>query len=57
MSDPRIEIPARAPASTSADDTILPFQVEALDLRAAVWDEFQAELSAGVPSGVQRSVA
>src|SRR5256886_12945311 len=33
MSDPRIEIPARAPAATSADDTILPFQVEALDLR------------------------
>src|SRR5258707_14461794 len=33
MSDPRIEIPARAPAVTSADDTILPFQGEALDLR------------------------
>src|SRR5262249_23280986 len=36
MSDPRIEIPARAPAATSADDTILPFQVEALDLRGIV---------------------
>lgn len=36
MSDPRIEIPARAPAATSADDTILPFQVEALDLRGRV---------------------
>src|SRR5262249_50187935 len=36
MSDPRIEVPARAPAATSADDTILPFQVEALDLRGRV---------------------
>ncbi len=36
MSDPRIEIPARAPAETSEDDTILPFQVEALDLRGRV---------------------
>src|SRR5205085_1749365 len=27
MSDPRMEIPARAPAATSADDTILPFKV------------------------------
>src|SRR2546427_7390075 len=36
MSDPRIEIPARAPAATSADDTILPFQVEALDLRGRI---------------------
>jgi molecular chaperone Hsp33 len=31
MSD--IAIPERAPATTSADDTVLPFQVEALDLR------------------------
>src|SRR5213080_2221983 len=36
MSDPRMEIPARAPAATSADDTILPFRVEALDLRGRV---------------------
>jgi molecular chaperone Hsp33 len=27
------EVPTRAPSETSADDTILPFQVEALDLR------------------------
>src|SRR5258707_3190275 len=36
MSDPRMEIPARAPAATSPDDTILPFKVEALDLRGRV---------------------
>src|SRR5262249_51506324 len=36
MSDPHIEIPARAPAATSADDTILPVKVEALDLRGRV---------------------
>src|SRR6266446_1388851 len=36
MSDPRMEIPARAPAPTSPDDTILPFKVEALDLRGRV---------------------
>src|SRR5262249_24806540 len=29
-------IPSRAPAATSEDDTILPFQVEALDLRGRV---------------------
>ena len=33
---PQLEIPTRAPAATSADDTILPFQVEALDLRGRV---------------------
>src|ERR1700745_3004636 len=33
MSHPHTEIPARAPATTSEDDTILPFRVEALDLR------------------------
>jgi len=33
MSDLQPDIPTRAPAPTSADDTILPFQVEALDLR------------------------
>jgi molecular chaperone Hsp33 len=31
-----IEIPVRAPAPTSADDTILPFEVAALDLRGRV---------------------
>jgi molecular chaperone Hsp33 len=36
MPEPRIVIPTRAPAATSADDTILPFQVEALDLRGRV---------------------
>src|SRR6266576_1462636 len=36
MSDPHIEIPVRAPAATSVDDTILPFKVEALDLRGRV---------------------
>ena len=33
MSEPSIDIPTRAPAATSVDDTILPFQVETLDLR------------------------
>src|SRR5215217_4500692 len=33
MPDPDIAIPSRAPAQTSADDTILPFEVAALDLR------------------------
>lgn len=33
MPEPQPLIPTRAPAATSADDTILPFQVEALDLR------------------------
>jgi molecular chaperone Hsp33 len=36
MPEPRIVIPTRVPAATSADDTILPFQVEALDLRGRV---------------------
>src|SRR5437870_109062 len=36
MSDPSMGIPPRAPAATSADDTILPFKVEALDLRGRV---------------------
>jgi molecular chaperone Hsp33 len=36
MTDPRLDIPARAPATTSADDTILPFEVAALDLRGRV---------------------
>jgi molecular chaperone Hsp33 len=36
MSDPSADIPIRAPADTSADDTILPFEVAALDLRGRV---------------------
>jgi len=34
MPEPQPVIPTRTPAATSADDTILPFQVEALDLCA-----------------------
>jgi molecular chaperone Hsp33 len=36
MSDPSVDIPIREPAATSADDTILPFDVAALDLRGRV---------------------
>ena len=36
MPDAHPDIPARAPAAVSVDDTILPFQVEALDLRGRV---------------------
>ncbi|MPZ56619.1 MAG: Hsp33 family molecular chaperone [Rhizobiales bacterium] len=36
MNNPGIAIPSRAPAATSADDTILPFEVAALDLRGRV---------------------
>ena len=36
MNNPGIAIPSRAPAETSADDTILPFEVAALDLRGRV---------------------
>src|ERR1700730_8491787 len=36
MTDPSLDIPVRAPAATSADDTILPFEVGALDLRGRV---------------------
>ena len=39
MTDPaaiRIEIPTRAPSATSADDTVMPFEVAALDLRGRV---------------------
>lgn len=36
MSDPSADIPVRAPAATSADDTILPFEVAALDVRGRV---------------------
>jgi molecular chaperone Hsp33 len=36
MSNPQPAIPVREPAATSADDTILPFAVESLDLRGRV---------------------
>src|SRR5215475_2606848 len=36
MTHPDIAIPARAPAETTADDSILPFEVAALDLRGRV---------------------
>jgi molecular chaperone Hsp33 len=36
MTKPRPVIPVREPAATSADDTILPFEVAALDLRGRV---------------------
>jgi molecular chaperone Hsp33 len=36
MTQPRREIPVRQPSATSADDTILPFEVAALDLRGRV---------------------
>jgi molecular chaperone Hsp33 len=34
--NPPIEIPSRAPSATSADDTVMPFEVAALDLRGRV---------------------
>jgi molecular chaperone Hsp33 len=36
MTNPRIEIPVRAPNATSVDDTVLPFEVPTLDLRGRV---------------------
>ena len=36
MATPQSNIPVRAPADTSADDTVLPFEVGALDLRGRV---------------------
>ncbi|HXX05182.1 MAG TPA: Hsp33 family molecular chaperone [Xanthobacteraceae bacterium] len=36
MNDPNIAIPVRAPAQTGLDDTILPFEVGALDLRGRI---------------------
>jgi len=36
MTDPNVSIPTRAPSQTSEDDTILPFEVPALDLRGRV---------------------
>lgn len=36
MDHPQVAIPSRAPAATAVDDTILPFEVAALDLRGRV---------------------
>src|SRR5471032_549613 len=36
MSNPEIAVPTREPAATSADDTVMPFEVAALDLRGRV---------------------
>src|ERR1700760_1196558 len=36
MNNPHADIPVRAPAQTSVDDTILPFEVSALDLRGRI---------------------
>jgi molecular chaperone Hsp33 len=36
MIDPHTAIPSRAPSATSADDTVMPFEVAALDLRGRV---------------------
>ena len=36
MSNPDIAIPSRAPAATTADDIVMPFEVAALDLRGRV---------------------
>jgi len=36
MSHPETAIPSRAPAATTADDTVMPFEVAALDLRGRV---------------------
>jgi molecular chaperone Hsp33 len=36
MQNPAVNIPVREPASTSSDDSILPFEVAALDLRGRI---------------------
>lgn len=36
MANPNIDIPSRAPAATTTDDTVLPFEVASLDLRGRV---------------------
>src|ERR1700687_1787361 len=36
MSSPEIAVPSRAPSATTADDTVMPFEVAALDLRGRV---------------------
>lgn len=36
MTNPSLDIPVRAPSAISADDTVLPFEISALDLRGRV---------------------
>src|SRR5678816_4616072 len=36
QANPQIAIPSRAPAATTADDTVMPFEVSKLDLRGRV---------------------
>jgi len=36
QANPQIAIPSRAPAATTADDTVMPFEVAKLDLRGRV---------------------
>jgi molecular chaperone Hsp33 len=36
MTDPQIAVPSRAPSATTADDTVMPFEVAKLDLRGRV---------------------
>ena len=36
MTNPQIAIPSRAPSATTADDTVMPFEVAKLDLRGRV---------------------
>ncbi len=36
MTNPSLDIPVRAPSATSADDTVLPFEISTLDLRGRV---------------------
>src|SRR6478752_8390121 len=36
MTDPQIAIPSRAPSATTADDTVMPFEVAKLDLRGRI---------------------
>jgi molecular chaperone Hsp33 len=36
MTDPRVEIPVRAPSAAAVDDIVLPFEVSSLDLRGRV---------------------
>ena len=36
MTDPQVAIPSRAPSATTADDTVMPFEIAKLDLRGRV---------------------
>ncbi|HYC17788.1 MAG TPA: Hsp33 family molecular chaperone [Pseudolabrys sp.] len=36
MTDPHVAIPSRAPSATTADDTVMPFEIAKLDLRGRV---------------------